>query len=540
MYFSNRKIISFFASILALTLSSQAYSHGYSEQPKTRQQKCVDDGGYWWPDDGSAIPNAACRAAFLESGTFQFVQNIEFAANVTDYENLDAVKAVVTDGLLCAAGDSAKRGMDVPSNEWQKTDITLDANGEFEFSFFGATPHNPSYWEFYLTKPTFDAATQVLTWADLELVDQKGNIPISQVNGRNMYQMKVKIPAGREGDAILYTRWQRRDVAGEGFYNCSDITIKSNGTPTEWFDKGYFVSQGDEAQVNDEIWFRVFNQSGSELIFEKLAIDATNQQQSQWAETIATQVNATHPNIAKIGIRSASDGTISYDPSNTLSNKVWLKNIQNSFTLDIKKPVTNQPPLISLPTQHQTNAGLAIDINVDASDPESQPLTYSWNVPAPLAATNNDQATVSINAHSPSQTSDYSISVDVSDGVNTVSAATTLTIIVEAPGCIRTDPDAVNHPAWQASQTYQANTTVSHQQLVWKANWWNQSSEPSLANDAWKLLSNVELDWQPGTAFNGGEEVDHKNRRWKAKWWTNLEPGVSSDWEDIGPAKCTN
>ncbi|MCW9015440.1 MAG: hypothetical protein OQJ89_00605, partial [Kangiellaceae bacterium] len=195
---------------------------------------------------------------------------------------------------------------------------------------------------------------------------------------------------------------------------------------------------------------------------------------------------------------------------------------------------------VNLASQHQTNAGVPINISVSANDPESQPLTYIWNVPAPLDATNKDQATVSVAAFTPSQTSSYSISVDVSDGVNTVSASTELTIVVAGPGCAKTDPDAVNHPAWQASQTYQANTTVSHQQLVWKANWWNQSSEPSQANDAWKLLSNVELAWHEGTSFNGGEEVDHKNRRWKAKWWTNLEPGVSSDWQDIGPAKCTN
>ena len=540
MHFFNRNTVSLLAILLALIFSSQVFSHGYSEQPKTRQQKCVDDGGYWWPDDGSAIPNAACRAAFLESGTFQFVQNIEFAANVTDYENIDAVKAVVTDGLLCAAGDNAKRGMDLPSGDWQKTSITPDANGEFDFLFFGSTPHNPSYWEFYLSKPSFDASSQVLTWADLDLIDQKGDIPISQINGRNMYQMKVKIPAGREGDAILYTRWQRRDVAGEGFYNCSDITIQSNGTPTEWFDKGYFVSQGDEAQVNDEVWFRVFNQTGSELVFEKLLIDSTNQQQDVWAQAIATKVNDTHPNLVKIGVRSAANGSINYDPANTLSNKVWLKATENSFTLDIKKPVSNEPPSVSLASQHQTNAGEPIDITVSAIDPESQPLTYSWNVPAPLSATNKDKATVSIGAFTPSQTSNYSISVEVSDGVNNVSATTNLIIVVNDPGCVKTDPDAVNHPAWQASQTYQANTTVSHHQLVWKANWWNQSSEPSPANNAWKLLSDVELGWQEGTAFNGGEEVDHKNRRWKAKWWTNLEPGVSSDWEDIGPAKCTN
>lgn len=50
-----------------------------------------------------------------------------------------AVKAVVKDGELCSAGDKAKAGLNVPSAHWQKTGITLDANGQIEVVFHAAT-----------------------------------------------------------------------------------------------------------------------------------------------------------------------------------------------------------------------------------------------------------------------------------------------------------------------------------------------------------------------------------------------------------------
>lgn len=46
---------------------------------------------------------------------------------------------MVKDGELCSAGDKAKAGLNVPSAHWQKTGITLDANGQIEVVFHAAT-----------------------------------------------------------------------------------------------------------------------------------------------------------------------------------------------------------------------------------------------------------------------------------------------------------------------------------------------------------------------------------------------------------------
>ncbi|NVJ57687.1 MAG: lytic polysaccharide monooxygenase, partial [Vibrionaceae bacterium] len=231
-------------SALAALSSFNANAHGWVEFPNARQNICYLDGGFWTNE----IPNPACQAAYDESGAHPFVQRSEISANVANYRDISHVQAVVRDGELCSAGDASKSGLNIPSPYWQRTNVTLDANNQIELAFYGKAPHNPSYWEFYLTKPTYDA-TQPLTWNDLELIDTAGDVIIGE---DKRYRMTVTFPANRSGDAILYTRWQRVDAGGEGFYNCSDITLDGTGTtPTDPVDPvepgnnltslGYFV-----------------------------------------------------------------------------------------------------------------------------------------------------------------------------------------------------------------------------------------------------------------------------------------------------------
>ncbi len=285
------------------------------------------------------MPNTACRAAFLEAGTFQFVQNIEYSANVSDYNNIAAVKTVVKDGTLCAAADSAKRGMNLPHANWQRTVVTPKADRSIEVLFYASTPHNPGFWEFYLTKPGFDGVNQRLSWADLDLISQAGNVPTVNIGGRQMYQFNVEMPAGRTGDAILFTRWQRRDQGGEGFYNCSDITIAgaaATATAAIWQDKGAFIPNGLAAQAQDQVWFRVFDSTGKERVFEKLPVTSSNRSPDLWAAQLASFINSAYGGVVQIGVPNA-DGSISYSTDNPASNRVWLVSSEDTFALDIKK-----------------------------------------------------------------------------------------------------------------------------------------------------------------------------------------------------------
>ena len=56
-----------------LTVSSNIQAHAFMDNPKARQSICQAQGGFWWPADGSSIPNLACRAAFIDSGYVQFI-----------------------------------------------------------------------------------------------------------------------------------------------------------------------------------------------------------------------------------------------------------------------------------------------------------------------------------------------------------------------------------------------------------------------------------------------------------------------------------
>lgn len=213
----------------------ETWAHGYVISPAARQVICADDGGYWAAQDGSQIPNEACRNAFLRSGTYPFDQKNELATLIPapDYNDLEKVKASVADGLICSGGDSRKSGLDIPSAAWQKA--TLEAGQEVRMQLKGTAPHMPSFIQIFLTNPGFDSATDTLSWADLRQIHEQD---VHFESG--IFAFNVVLPNDAQGSgAILVTRWQRIDPQGEGFYNCSDVSFGTSGsrpaadTPTQ-------------------------------------------------------------------------------------------------------------------------------------------------------------------------------------------------------------------------------------------------------------------------------------------------------------------
>eukprot|EP01133_Synstelium_polycarpum_P014384 gene14384-16973_t len=189
----------------------------------------------WWPEDGSGIKDLNCRKAFQtvmnknsgqrDTAYVQFVQKHEYAVLIPNYQaGLEALKkAVPTD--ICSAGavkSSAqfgdKSGMSVPSN-WTTTLIS-GGNGDYKTIYFvwrATATHNPSYWDFFVTKPTFDYRTTVMTWNVLDHFHTVSNI----MPGNGDYSIKLNLPA-RFNPATLVVRWQRIDSVGEAFINCGD------------------------------------------------------------------------------------------------------------------------------------------------------------------------------------------------------------------------------------------------------------------------------------------------------------------------------
>ncbi|MFT4928951.1 MAG: putative carbohydrate-binding protein with CBM5 and CBM33 domain/chitodextrinase [Phenylobacterium sp.] len=457
------------ASIICI-LPSQLSAHGYSIMPKARQAFCLEQAGYWWPADGSAIPNAACRAAFLDSGHYQFTQSPEFAANVANYDSQAAVEAKVVDGTLCAGGDANKSGMNIPSADWQRTDVTPDANGNIQFVFNANTPHNPSFWKFYLTKPGFNTATDNPNWSDLELVQEYGNVPLSQdSSGMNVYQMDVALPTGRDGDAILFTRWQRNDQGGEGFYNCSDITIKGTGTTDpSWSAIGFYVSQGQTANVGDVVRVRLFSETGQELINQTLDIDALNL--ANWQESLANTLVTDHSQLIEVGVEDAQ-GEIVFDTADLAANQVWVQNSNHTFNLTVAPPTPNTAPNVAAIGDVSVVEGASVAINVSATDAEGDALTYQWDVSTDLTV-NGSGASVSLVASQVDADAPNQVSVTVSDGQLSTTQSFTVTV---------TDVVEPVEPAWDAGTTYVGGNMVSYKGAIYRAKWWTLNEKPDSA-----------------------------------------------------------
>ncbi|MGL4475147.1 MAG: lytic polysaccharide monooxygenase [Shewanella sp.] len=451
-------------TMLSASFHSQVSAHGWVEFPAARQVICSQDGGHW-SNNGQDIPNQACKAAYDISGTYPFVQINEFAALTKDYRDIEAVKRQVPNGELCSAGASAKLGMSNPSSEWQKTKIKLDSNNQILLTFHASAPHNPSFWEFYLTKPDYDPS-QALTWDDLELVDTEGNVAVSD---DRKYRIKVTLPADRKGDAILYTRWQRDDPAGEGFYNCSDINFSANGTdgnggdivdpedPT-FNELGYYLPQGfPTPNVDDYVSFRGFNNNGQEQLEERLLITANNQ--DNWPELLALQVNDKHKNKWFIGVWHAEMQHYMYDRQQPYANKVWNNDSKASYALSI---VHAEPP-IDPPTPPQPGDNWNKDTTYNEGDTAIH-LGKHW------------QAHWWTKGDEPGTTGEWGVWREIN--------GTTPPLPPEPP------VPPVTGDEWNMEATYTEGQQVTHNQVLWQAHWWTKGEEPGTTGEwgVWRAV----------------------------------------------------
>lgn len=200
----------------------------------------------------------------------------------------------------------------------------------------------------------------------------------------------------------------------------------------------------------------------------------------------------------------------------------------------------NQPPVVSAPASVSVAAGETFQVTATASDPDGDPLSFQWSAPSVFAMSGSSNATVTLTAPQLAASEEFAVTVSVSDGSASASASVSVTVIGSGGGsCDLVDPNAGSYPAWIAGSVYLGGDTVSHSQLVWRANYWTQGNEPGFTAPQWTLLSDVELPWHPDATYNSGDEANHQGRRYRAQWWTRGdEPGVASVWLDIGPAGC--
>lgn len=120
----------------------------------------------------------------------------------------------IPDGTLPGAGRDKYAGLNLARADWPSTTVS---SGPYKCVFYAHTPHEPSYFEVYLTKPGYDPL-KPLKWSDLERLPDPTDTVLDGMN----YRFTVNLPA-RDGRHVLYVIWQRIDPAGEAFFSTSDL-----------------------------------------------------------------------------------------------------------------------------------------------------------------------------------------------------------------------------------------------------------------------------------------------------------------------------
>ncbi len=261
----------------------------------------------------------------------------------------------------------------------------------------------------------------------------------------------------------------------------------------------------------------------------------------QWSQVSGPSLSISNADMANALVQlSEAASDVVYVFSLRVADPEGLSST-DTVTLTHKAETANQAPVVTVPASVTVEAGQSVSINATATDADGDSLTYAWTVPSGVAASGQNSATLVVTAPAVTQSTQYSLSVLVSDGALDASAALTLSVTPKATGgqCDATDPNAANYPAWNATSIYNTGDTVSYNQLVWKAKYWTQDNTPSRTADQWQLLSQVELGWDAGVAYNGGATTSYNGRQWQAKYWTKGDvPGVAAVWTDIGAASC--
>ncbi|KAF7720771.1 hypothetical protein EC973_006142 [Apophysomyces ossiformis] len=350
-------------SLLLLPVQ-EVSAHGALGFPLARQYGCKIDGGYYWPPDGSKIPNEGCRNAYLagDKSYYPFNQWNEVSANPTDPSDFATVMKAVPDGLLCAGGDQRKRGLDIPQDEgWRKT-VIEPKNGTFQLRWENSRSHNPAIMRVYITKPSYDPSKN-LTWEDLDKIYEEPAPNPVPANGTGLIPevtsfYYLDVPVGdRTGDAIIYGYWQRIDAGDEGFFNCADVTLKKEGaagtstksgtekddhrSDTQWVEDQLYLERDLVPDVGDKVRFRLMNEKnrGRTAVDVTLPITTANVRNAKWSKDLANTLNKKYKSQVKIGVQSGK--SIKYNLRNVYANRVWLKPGYSSAITVIKGDQSN-------------------------------------------------------------------------------------------------------------------------------------------------------------------------------------------------------
>ena len=448
-----------------LLMPALTWAHGAVDIPVSRQVYC-----YKQPDFWNNPKDKGCAAINAVSGSYPGQQWNEVAKLIRadegyDYNNQADVETLIPDGKLCSANDPQKEGLNALSADWHRTDVTT-ANGKLYVRLIGTAPHVPSFVKIYLSKPGYDPSKAALKWSDVELVHSErltvaktnwGSTPPAITGATGFFEFNVAIPSNRTGDAVLFMRWQREDSAGEGFYNCSDITIEGPSIPIQLIDLGPFIDTVmNRLKPGDAVHFRILDNTpaAKEIVDITLPITASNLDPNIWGKQLADSID---PTIAKVGEKDGS--TVVFNRTDYSANSVFALARGYSKAMAIipgggQTPVNPTAPIAHISGPTTVQSGQPFTFSARQSVGYNGPLSYVWVVIGANQPLN--QVTVNGVAVAVTQPTVYVARLNVRDMQNGKTSQAELNFTVTPAS------DGGEYPAYKEGTAYKAGDIVTN------------------------------------------------------------------------------
>lgn len=229
----------------------------------------------------------------------------------------------------------------------------------------------------------------------------------------------------------------------------------------------------------------------------------------------------------------------------------------------------NRAPIVSLPSNFQVNSGESLNIEATASDPDQDPITISWQIPAEFNAVTNG-ASATLVAPSVQTDTQLEVSITVSDGIAQSSRVATVTVIAPTSGnqapqlqpianvsvaelssvvISASASDADNDPlSFTWSMPTGLSVSGSGSQVTIETSEVTQDTDYVVTltvSDGQEQVSQSftvtvtdlatgDTTWSASTVYTGGDTVVYQGGKYRAKWWTKGDqPDQGGPWEAL-------
>ena len=234
----------------------------------------------------------------------------------------------------------------------------------------------------------------------------------------------------------------------------------------------------------------------------------------------------------------------------------------------------NTKPVVSVPGVTTVKSGESTSLFATASDRDNDPLTYSWTGDVALTLSGVTTDTVSITAPTVTQDTDYTVTVAVSDGTDTVTKSAIIRVVSDA--VVINEPPVVSpiaNVSVEEGKSASVSVTASDADGDTLSYSWNvpagltlSGSGASVTLTAGEVAADTNLSvsvtvsdgtdavtesftvtvtnvdgggsttWNADAIYTGGDTVLYNGVEYKAKWWTQGDrPDLGGPWEEVIP-----